>query len=64
MLQGIKTNVLMPLLSRVGTASATILIGYGVQADLSHQVGAFVAAAAGLIFDLTVDYLERRKLRK
>lgn len=62
MLTTIKTHVLLPLLQRLGTASATILIGYGLQADLSHQVGAFVAAGGGIAFDLIVHFMERRKL--
>ncbi len=61
MLNTIKTHVLVPLLQRVGTASATVLIGYGLQADLSHQVGAFVAAAGGIAFDLFVHFIQRRK---
>lgn len=63
MLNTIKTNVFLPLVGRVGTAIATVLIGYGVQADLSHQVGAFVIAGAGLVFDLVTDWYVNRKGR-
>lgn len=62
MVKTIKTHVLVPLFQRLGTASATILIGYGLQADLSHQVGAFVVAAGGIAFDLIFHFMERRKL--
>lgn len=64
MLNTIRTHVLVPLLQRVGTATATVLIGYGLQADLSHQVGAFVVAGGGIAYDLIVHFMERRKAEK
>lgn len=60
MLNTIKTNVLVPLWQRLGTSVATVLIGYGIQADISHATGAFVGAGAGLVFDLVQDYLRIR----
>ena len=63
MLNTIKTHILLPLVGRVGTATAALLVGYGVQADLAHQVGAFVIAGAGLVYDLIADWhINRRSL--
>jgi hypothetical protein len=63
MLNTIKTHIFLPLVGRLGTAVATVLVGYGVQADLSHQVGAFVLAGAGLAYDLIADWYVNRKGR-
>lgn len=61
MLNTIKTNLLLPLLGRVGTTVATILVGYGLQAEPAQQLGALVAAGGGVVFDLVVDWWVNRK---
>lgn len=63
MLKTIKTNVLVPLLQRIGTVSATVLVGYGLQADLAHAVGAFVIAGGGLAYDLIAHFISVRNQR-
>ena len=58
---GIRENVLKPLLARMGTALATLLVSWGASAG---HVEAFVAGFISLsliLFDLLVDWFNRRK---
>lgn len=64
MLKTVRDNVLLPLLGRLGTAAATLLVPLGVHADLAHQLGIGVTAAGLIIFDLTVSYLRKRNIVK
>ncbi|MFC3705917.1 hypothetical protein ACFOOL_14260 [Devosia honganensis] len=63
MLNTIKTHILLPLMGRVGTATAALLVGYGVQGDLAYQVGAYVIAGSALVYDLIADWYVNRRVR-
>lgn len=63
MLKSIK-YVLEPVWSRVGTAVAGAMIGYGLNADLSHATGAFVIAGAGLAYDWIAHFLTLRMAKQ
>lgn len=63
MLNTIKTHVFLPLMQRIGTASATVLVGYGLQADLAHAVAAFVIAGGGIAYDLIAHFISVRNQR-
>lgn len=64
MLSSIKTHVLFPLMGRVGTAVATMLVPHGVNATYAEQIGIGVTALGLVMFDLTVGYLNRTKGNK
>lgn len=57
----VKINVVQPLLGKVGTAVATVLVGYGVNADYAHQVAAGVLALGLIANDLVVDWVVRKR---
>lgn len=61
MFQLIKDNLLLPLLGRGGTAIATVLVGYGVHADLAGQLAVGFTAAGLVAFDLAVSYFNRKR---
>lgn len=61
MLELLKTNVLFPLLGRIGTSTATVLVGYGVHAPYAQQVGIGVTAFGLIVADLMVSYLNRKR---
>lgn len=63
MWETIKTNVIWPLVGRIGTGTATVLVGYGVNADHAAQVGIGVTAAGLIAFDLAISYLNRKRTR-
>lgn len=46
----IYSNLLRPLLLRVGTTAAVVLVGYGADADLANQIvtGAVAAILVGI----------------
>lgn len=56
----VKTNVLLPMVGRIGTASATVLVGYGINASHAEQVGVGVTAAGLIIFDLCLSWYGRK----
>lgn len=58
--RNVVTNVVLPALGRTGTAVATVLVGYGVQAEPAHQIGVGVAAAVAVGLDLVSDWWGRR----
>lgn len=60
MLETIRMHVLVPLMGRVGTATATALLPFGVHAALAQQVGIGVTAVGLVTFDLVTSYLNRR----
>lgn len=64
MLDLMRVNVLMPLMSRLGTMTASILVPFGVHAELAQQIGIGVTAAGLVIFDLTAAYLNRKHIAK
>lgn len=61
MLHNLKVNVVIPTLARVGTMTGTTLIGLGLNAEASQQLGLFVTAGGLFVFDYIVDWLARRK---
>lgn len=61
MLQVIRNNVLYPLAGRLGTATSTFLVSYGVATDHADWVRLGVMGLAGVAFDLGVSFLYRRK---
>lgn len=63
MWETIKINILLPMLGRVGTSTATVLVGYGAHAEYATQVGTGVIALGLIAFDLAVSYLNRQRLR-
>lgn len=57
---GIKTNLLLPVLSRVGTATSVWLaVTLGADAKLAEQVAAGVIAFGLIMFDLLVSWMNR-----
>lgn len=62
MLNKLIHNLVLPLIGRGGTALATVLVGYGVQADLAGQIGAGVGALALIGVDLFSDWVGRRNV--
>lgn len=64
MLNTIKTNVLVPIMGRMGTATATWLMTTGIaERDYAHAVGAGVAAVGLIMADLLIGYLNRKSVR-
>lgn len=71
----LKETVLKPLLQRLGTAGATLLLVGGnwlcdnwqacglVSEDGARQVAAWVVAAALISFDLALAWVERKRRR-
>lgn len=64
MLNTIRVHILTPLLTRLGTATATALLPLGVHASLAQQVGIGVTAVGLVMFDLTAAYLNRKALER
>lgn len=63
-LKNLKKWVLEPVLPRLGTAVSGPLIGYGVNADLSHATAAFVLAGAALAYDWIAHFVMLRMEKK
>lgn len=59
MYEGVRVNVLLPLLGKVGTAVTAYLVGQGINPDLSSQVSIGLMAVGAIAFDLLVDYARR-----
>lgn len=58
---GLKTNVLMPILARAGTATTVWLaVTLGADAKLAEQVAAGVIAFGLIMFDLLVSWMNRK----
>ena len=57
---GIKNNILMPLLGRVGTFVTAYLVAQGAPHELATQVAAGVAAFGLIVFDLLIDWMNRK----
>lgn len=64
MLNTIKKYVVEPLLPRLGTAIAGPMIGYGLNADLSHATAAFVLAGCGLAYDWIAHFVTLRMAKQ
>lgn len=60
MLKNVRDNVIVPLASRIGTAAATLLVGYGLQSDHAHSIGIIVTSVGLVMADLFADWLQRR----
>jgi hypothetical protein len=56
---GIKNNILVPLLGRVGTASATVLVASGADGEAASLVSTGLVALGLILFDLVVDWMGR-----
>lgn len=50
----------MPLARRIGTITAALLIGYGINEPLANEIAVGVVALGAVIGDLVVDWLDRR----
>lgn len=58
---GIRQNILVPLLGRIGTAMTAYLVAsVGAPEELSQQVAVGVVAAGLIIYDLMVDWMNRK----
>lgn len=70
MFRTIRENVLLPIAGRIGTATATVLAGrcltadVCIHADTATQLGIGVTIVALLGFDLGVSWLNRRMAKK
>lgn len=64
MLDILTQNLLKPLLSRIGTTAATLLVSYGVQQELATQVATGVTALGLILADLTIDWHNRQRARR
>lgn len=62
MLEFFKENCLRPLMGRIGTAAATLLIGYGVEGPLAQQVAVGVTAFGLVVADFAIDFLNRKRV--
>lgn len=61
MLQIIKTNILRPLLARVGTAtSAALVMSLGTNPTIADQVAVGVMGVGLVIFDLVTSWVNRK----
>lgn len=60
----IKHNVLKPGLERFGTVLAVWLVGVGASQPVANQIALGVVAAAGLVFDIVVIWLNNRKAKR
>lgn len=61
MLRTIRENIVLPLLTRLGTMAGTLLMGYGVQQELAEQAILGVIALGLIGFDLIMSYVGRNK---
>lgn len=59
MLAAIRVNVLVPLLSRAGTAVTAWMVGQGIDQTLAGQVALGAAAVFLIAFDLMIAAAER-----
>ena len=50
----------MNLAKVLGTATATALVGYGLNGDTAHQAGIAVCAAGLVVADLVLDWISKR----
>jgi len=57
---GIKNNILMPLLGRVGTFVVALLVANGAPEELAQQVAVGVAAVGLIMFDLLISWMNRK----
>lgn len=55
----IYSNLLRPLLLRVGTTAAVVLVGYGADADLANQIVTGAVAAILVGIELVTERLTR-----
>lgn len=61
MLKTLSTEVVMPIARRVGTATSAALIAAGVTAEVAQTAEIAVIAVCGVVFDLIVSHLSRKK---
>lgn len=61
---GIKNNILMPLLGRVGTFVTAWLVATGAPEELAQQVAIGVTAVGLIIFDLLVSWMNRKDVER
>lgn len=61
MLRTIRDNIVLPLLTRLGTMAGTLLMGWGVQQDLAEQAILGLIALGLIGFDLVMSYIGRNK---
>ena len=57
---GVKENVLKPLLGKLGTAVTIYLVAKGAPSELAQQVAMGVSAVGLILFDLLVDWMNRK----
>lgn len=60
LLKTIRDNVVLPLITRLGTMLGTVLIASGVHQDLAEQAILGVIAMGLIAFDLVMSYIRRR----
>jgi hypothetical protein len=58
--KGIKTNVVIPALHRVGTALTVWMLSRGVPQDPAEQIATGVIALGLVLFDFFADWMSRR----
>lgn len=61
MLKALRDNILLPLLTRLGTAAGSLLMAWGVQQELAEQAILGVIALGLIAFDLVASYVNRRR---
>lgn len=60
----IRSNVIAPASTRLGTLVAGTLVPLGANADHAAQVGIGVTALGLIMFDLTVAYIRKRYIER
>ncbi|GHA11844.1 hypothetical protein GCM10007989_02730 [Devosia pacifica] len=63
MTKQIRENVLIPVLTRAGTAAAAYLVAQGMPADSAHQVAIAVTAIGLVMADLFAEWVARRSAK-
>lgn len=61
---GIKNNILLPLLGRVGTFVTAYLVAVGAPEELAQQVAVGVSAIGLIIFDLMISWMNRKEVAR
>lgn len=64
LLKTIRDNVVLPLVTRLGTMLGTVLIGAGVQQELAEQAILGAIAMCLIAFDLVMSYISRQNTKK
>lgn len=62
MIEAIKTNLIMPMATRVGTATSFWLVGLGVAQHEANILGSALTVAIGVGIDLMLAWYRKRAI--